>query len=123
MSVPEEPGREQVEVPAPGERFPHDKHAEQKDHHVDVYRGKSCGRRNLAKEEDGDRSPEHNLPDPPGKPSHLPHGDEAKDGGKDNDRDIREGLFLKCRVMSLGMLPEEKCPACGSWGSPWGTRK
>jgi hypothetical protein len=91
--VPEEPGGKQVEVPAPGERFPHNKHAEQKDHYIEVYRGKSCGWCNLAEEEDGDRSPEHDLPDPPGKPSHLPHGDETENGGKDNDRDIRSGLF------------------------------
>ena len=93
MSVAEEPGGEPVEVPAPGERFPHDKHAEQKDHHVHVYCGKGNGGRDLAEKEDGYRSPEHDLPDPERKPSHLPYRDEAEDGSKDNDRNIRSGLF------------------------------
>jgi hypothetical protein len=92
--MPEKPAGEHVEVPAPAERLPHDKHAKEKNHHVDIDCSEGIGRSDLAEEEDRDRSAEHDLPDPQREPAHLPHGDQEKDRGKDDDCDIRKKIIL-----------------------------
>jgi len=87
--MPEEAAEGRIGKTAPAERLPYDKHAEEKNHHVDIDRSKGIGQCDLAGEKDRDRSPEHDLPDPQREPAHLSHGDEEKDGSKDDDRDIR----------------------------------
>jgi hypothetical protein len=91
--MPEKAMGEHIEVPAPAERFPYDKHAEEKDHYVNIDRCKGIGRCDLTEEEDCNCSAEHDLPDPQREPAHLPHSDEEKDRGKDNDCDIRSRSF------------------------------
>jgi hypothetical protein len=89
VSISEKGVGNDIEISTPAERFSDDKHAEQKDHYVRVYRGKGISRGDLGKKKNRNRSPEHDLPYPQREPEPLSDSDEEKDNGKNDNCDIR----------------------------------